>query len=263
MGNGHNHYDNCDCNWCNHEGKRSTFYFPIEYKKFKPFIYESFVYPNAKCPVCGAPVFFYQNSYGSRVYFDKMGPPWPKHGCTSAAGSLSTEISDGWHPIKSGSLNIAKMSLMILLPKAEKEIMLDSYPKDILALNKFELGFIRFEKNSYRFSYIDWSFNLKFPFSLIDATSKRENQKITILEREISIIDRNKIIESMILSKGDFINLEYDDESQKLKMAGGVSNFQYHFKFSNEVKDITKGKFKCIVVEIVDNTVFVLPSLAL
>jgi hypothetical protein len=40
------------------------------------------VRPNADCPVCGAPVFFYQNAAGSRVYFDELGPPWPKHPCT-------------------------------------------------------------------------------------------------------------------------------------------------------------------------------------
>jgi hypothetical protein len=41
-----------------------------------------FVNPNAKCPVCSMPVFFYSNSYGSKVYFDDLGPPWPKHPCT-------------------------------------------------------------------------------------------------------------------------------------------------------------------------------------
>jgi hypothetical protein len=41
-----------------------------------------FVRPNAKCPVCGADVFFYQNAAGSRVFFDELGPPWPKHPCT-------------------------------------------------------------------------------------------------------------------------------------------------------------------------------------
>jgi len=41
--------------------------------------------PNAKCPVCGAPVFFYQNEFGSRVFFDELGPPWPKHPCTDNA----------------------------------------------------------------------------------------------------------------------------------------------------------------------------------
>lgn len=41
------------------------------------------VQPNANCPVCNEPVFFYQNEFGSRVYFDELGPPWPKHPCTT------------------------------------------------------------------------------------------------------------------------------------------------------------------------------------
>lgn len=41
-----------------------------------------FINPNADCPVCGLPVFFYQNEHGSRAYFDELGPPWPKHPCT-------------------------------------------------------------------------------------------------------------------------------------------------------------------------------------
>jgi hypothetical protein len=43
-----------------------------------------FVDPNANCPVCGALVYFYQNEFGSRVCFDELGPPWPKHPCTNA-----------------------------------------------------------------------------------------------------------------------------------------------------------------------------------
>ena len=41
-----------------------------------------YVIPNAKCPVCGDAVFFYANQHGSRVFFDDLGPPWPKHPCT-------------------------------------------------------------------------------------------------------------------------------------------------------------------------------------
>lgn len=37
--------------------------------------------PNATCPVCGASVYFYSNAAGSKVYFDDLGPPWPKHPC--------------------------------------------------------------------------------------------------------------------------------------------------------------------------------------
>lgn len=44
--------------------------------------YESYVNPFARCPVCRAPVFFYQATNGGRVFFDELGPPWPKHPCT-------------------------------------------------------------------------------------------------------------------------------------------------------------------------------------
>ena len=44
--------------------------------------YDSYVNPNAKCPVCGRSVFFYQSPEGGRVFFDESGPPWPKHPCT-------------------------------------------------------------------------------------------------------------------------------------------------------------------------------------
>jgi hypothetical protein len=48
-----------------------------------PFItYPSYVNPNARCPVCDASVYFYQSPYGGRVFFDELGPPWPKHPCT-------------------------------------------------------------------------------------------------------------------------------------------------------------------------------------
>ncbi|MBR1325729.1 hypothetical protein [Bradyrhizobium ottawaense] len=41
-----------------------------------------YVNPNARCPECNASVYFYANEHGSRVLFDHLGPPWPKHPCT-------------------------------------------------------------------------------------------------------------------------------------------------------------------------------------
>lgn len=63
----------------------------------------TYVNPNANCPECGAEVFFFQNEHGSRVFFDELGPPWPKHPCTdnslgsrafpmSAAGSTAPPV---------------------------------------------------------------------------------------------------------------------------------------------------------------------------
>ena len=37
-------------------------------------------YPT-QCRYCGKEVRYYENEYGSRVFFDHLGPPWPKHRC--------------------------------------------------------------------------------------------------------------------------------------------------------------------------------------
>ncbi len=42
----------------------------------------TYVNPNARCPVCNADVFFYESPDDGRVFFDELGPPWPKHACT-------------------------------------------------------------------------------------------------------------------------------------------------------------------------------------
>jgi hypothetical protein len=52
----------------------------------------SYVNPNARCPVCGETVFFYQSPFGGRVFFDALGWPWPKHGCTDNAQSQKGKI---------------------------------------------------------------------------------------------------------------------------------------------------------------------------
>lgn len=50
---------------------------------------KSYTNPNAKCPVCGESVFFYQSEHGGRVFFDDLGWPWPKHPCTDTVGARS------------------------------------------------------------------------------------------------------------------------------------------------------------------------------
>lgn len=62
--------------------------------------------PNATCPVCGAAVYYYESSYGGRVYFDELGPPWPKHPCTNHVATSSIRPSaskwneEGWKPFR-------------------------------------------------------------------------------------------------------------------------------------------------------------------
>lgn len=44
---------------------------------------KAFTIPNAICPKCGASVYYYEHPNGARVFFDSLGPPWPKHPCTT------------------------------------------------------------------------------------------------------------------------------------------------------------------------------------
>lgn len=46
-------------------------------------IASGFTNPNATCPVCGDSVYYYESPYGGKVFFDELGPPWPKHFCTT------------------------------------------------------------------------------------------------------------------------------------------------------------------------------------
>jgi hypothetical protein len=92
---GFNHYADCGCGWCVNYGGRSRTNRPqlletlhqrdavsLLKRNLVRSISGCFVNPNARCPECGAAVFFYANQHGSRVFFDDLGPPWPKHPCT-------------------------------------------------------------------------------------------------------------------------------------------------------------------------------------
>jgi hypothetical protein len=125
MCNAWNHPPGCTCGWggFGHLGQRGPggythTYSSTAYWSVPPIraAYESYVNPNASCPVCGAAVFFYQSPYGGKVFFDELGPPWPKHPCTdntnstaeprsithTATNTVSEKVyrwqADGWQP---------------------------------------------------------------------------------------------------------------------------------------------------------------------
>lgn len=92
MCNAHNHSKYCNCGFSG--GNRYKSYvlntcsqinYSYEVLKYFPTSSFSLTIPNALCPVCNNLVFFYQNIYGSRVYFDILGPPWTKHPCTDSS----------------------------------------------------------------------------------------------------------------------------------------------------------------------------------
>ena len=91
-----NHPSDCMCGWGGDTGgggRRGTFGaasqvrripFPngFEWNVRRAPSLDTYVNPNARCPVCDAEVFFYRSPHNGRVFFDELGPPWPKHPCT-------------------------------------------------------------------------------------------------------------------------------------------------------------------------------------
>jgi hypothetical protein len=92
MCNAWNHPIGCTCGWGGpgHLGRReSSGQTRFSYEVFGGSAAREigYVNPHARCPVCGASVFFYQSPEGGRVFFDELGPPWPKHPCTDRGRS--------------------------------------------------------------------------------------------------------------------------------------------------------------------------------
>ena len=110
---GYNHHFDCTCGWClkgssggswrdaaERFSTRATAQRFLERENADRSVASCYVAPNARCPVCQAAVFFYQNSFGSRVFFDELGPPWPKHPCTDMPHFKSRTASASFAPLK-------------------------------------------------------------------------------------------------------------------------------------------------------------------
>jgi hypothetical protein len=48
--------------------------------------------PNAICPECCQGVYFIKTENGGSIYFDELGPPWPKHVCTKNSEKIIPTI---------------------------------------------------------------------------------------------------------------------------------------------------------------------------
>lgn len=112
--NAYNHSRFCNCGWggTNHLPTRRS---PPTLRFSGYGSYNSFTIPNARCPECGDNVFFYRSPNGGSVFFDDLGPPWPKHPCTEGNFTKSPQRrpppkaytienlkcgKDGWLPIQ-------------------------------------------------------------------------------------------------------------------------------------------------------------------
>jgi hypothetical protein len=127
MCNAHNHPPGCNCGWggvwYGGHGDSASWLFD---RKPPPrrlglqsgtsgLLSAGYVNPNSKCPVCGAAVYYYESPYGGRVFFDSLGPPWPRHPCTSADRGSETTFPvsrpawhhDNWEPLSNVTISMS------------------------------------------------------------------------------------------------------------------------------------------------------------
>lgn len=124
MCNAHNHPSGCNCGWGGvwYGGGGGGDFATWLFNKPKPVrktglqtatmlpLAGGLTKPNSTCPVCGTPVYYYESEYGGRVFFDELGPPWPKHPCTSHEPDRSSRqstgrwVDEGWKPLTEVSI---------------------------------------------------------------------------------------------------------------------------------------------------------------
>jgi len=124
MCNANNHPPDCQCGWggVSYGGSFDSSSWLFDKKPrlrklggqtgTKSHLSGGYTVPNSRCPVCSASVYFYESSHGGRVFFDSLGPPWPRHPCTSNETGLkisSTLISswyiEDWRELSDVSIN--------------------------------------------------------------------------------------------------------------------------------------------------------------
>jgi len=277
MCNAHNHPPNCPCNW----GRGINFSYGSNSISKNNHIKENYAFkvlavypiykfsetiPNAFCPVCNAKVFFYQNIYGSRVFFDSLGKPWPKHPCTDNA-EYSTKNGIVGDPYQKNNFIIPKSS------SEKKEITQRGIKVHSLKNSRFYKS--RFGKNMLLFNGTKFMLEENFvnsPDIIIITERKGEfyiesyeilddfNQQIKLIKKNINNIetlkhfeiDNNEIL-TISINYSEFntqkiceVSVLYYDIRMKMKFENFLEKSQNDIKYLRYLNSKEKNKFRVI-----------------
>jgi len=219
---GYNHYSWCMCGWCYKTG--SNWYSgrkpvdEIDHQSAERTIARTganrsysacFVVPNASCPVCGASVYYYQNEHGSRVFFDELGWPWPKHPCTDNSNGfrfIPTSTAPRIRPIE-GVLEIARAAQQIDFDPAVKfRFAFGDSPWDLLSfIEVSRRGFENFVKAQSISPFLDEPVFVSFVSAKITPAVGEyfgfNGEEISLLETDTL---QQKRLKARLISEGEF-----------------------------------------------------------
>lgn len=213
-----NHPPDCNCGW-------GGVFYGMEVKTTKYYwqVSDSYTNPNATCPTCRAKVFYYKSPFGGKVYFDYMGPPWPKHPCmdqhhspnrmkflteqvqlTNKLNTPNYQVEDGWRPVYcAGIINSTELSGCIVLSLYEPENRKLLYAKHkIETIDERSPILIRRIKDTKHYEISTLSLRDEFPSELrfLAFTSVAELKRFDIEEQVAN--DRTETKNTIILSYG-------------------------------------------------------------
>ncbi len=112
---GNNHPAGCGCEWCGNVGWNIDSWggggsaFAVLPSRFYEQL-DAQPEPDTDCPECGKRVYFRQLENGGRVFFDALGPPWPKHPCTDHERDLTRAITESAHQPSAGPNALASIA---------------------------------------------------------------------------------------------------------------------------------------------------------
>ncbi len=250
MSKGYNHYNNCPCKWCNSFGRN----YHIEETIYLENIYEtrrklnnafSFTIPNAKCPSCKAEVFYYENTYGSKVFFEKLGTPWPKHNCFYTDELMPELNADNFSLHNSYSINYYPIKPTIIYQLSENYLVIEFVNKDIqktkyvVKYNNHDLGICFIEKTpegEYLNGHNGKEYKIEC-YKLQEAKQKFQHLFPYTIGKEIEIeID---VANDIGVRTEIFINKKITLNENKIFRA-----YIYNAEIKNVTKRILKNDFK-------------------
>lgn len=223
--------------------------------------YDSYLNPNAFCPVCGASVYFYQSPYGGRVFFDDLGPPWPKHPCTDNGEiperNRQPSISkpkwqeEGWFPMDKFIQTFVEGKYLItgfLLKNKKRELITDYLIEEDLDFINCDLKFYR-DIDDERFEII--YLNLKNDKIWKTVGHKRDSAIRLGFGRHIPInIAEELIVEFRGIDLGFKIQVVPIDRSASLKCFIDKRDISSETKKKLNIIPHVKFTFKARVISI-------------